>query len=108
MVREIQPAELKRQLDAGESLYLVDVRGPDEHAYCRLPESLLIPLPELPARVAEVQPPDGARVVVYCHHGVRSLRGAAILAQAGHQEVASLAGGIDAWSLQIDPRVPRY
>src|SRR5437660_11313 len=79
-----------------------------EHAYCRLPESLLVPLPELPSRVEEVQPPAGALVVVYCHHGVRSLRGAALLRQAGHENVASLAGGIDAWSLMVDPAVPRY
>jgi len=108
MIHEIQPAELKRQLDAGESLVLVDVRNPEEHDYCRLPGSQLIPLAELPARVAEVQPPEGARVVVYCHHGVRSLRGAAILEQAGHEGAVSLAGGIDAWSLRIDPSVPRY
>lgn len=108
MVRQIYPTELKRKLDAGEPVYLVDVRNDDEHAYCRLPDSLLVPLPELPARVEEVQPPAGALVVVYCHHGVRSLRGAAVLAAAGHADVASLAGGIDAWSLVIDPAVPRY
>jgi rhodanese-related sulfurtransferase len=108
MIQQIRVAELKRKLDAGEPVYLVDVRNPDEHVYCRLPESLLVPLPELAGRVEEVQPPEGALVVVYCHHGVRSLRGAAVLAQAGHANVASLAGGIDAWSLTIDPTVPRY
>jgi rhodanese-related sulfurtransferase len=108
MIPQIQPHELKRKLDAGEPVYLVDVRNDDEHAYCRLPESLLVPLPELPGRVEEVQPPADAQVVVYCHHGVRSLRGAAILAAAGHANAASLAGGIDAWSQLIDPAVPRY
>jgi rhodanese-related sulfurtransferase len=108
MIAQLHPAELKRKLDAGESVYLVDVRNPDEHAYCRLPDSLLVPLPELPGRVEEVQPPVGALVVVYCHHGIRSLSGAAILQQAGHGQVASLAGGIDAWSRSIDPAVPRY
>jgi rhodanese-related sulfurtransferase len=108
MIQQIQPTELRRKLDAGEPVYLVDVRNSDEHAYCRLPDSLLVPLPELAGRVDEVQPPDGALVVVYCHHGVRSLRGAAILGAAGHANVASLAGGIDAWSLLIDPAVPRY
>jgi rhodanese-related sulfurtransferase len=108
MIREIQPAELKRKLEGGEPVFLVDVRSPDEHAYCRLPERLLIPLSDLPGRAAEIQPPDGSLVVVYCHHGVRSLRGAAILAQAGHENAASLAGGIDAWSRFIDPTVPRY
>jgi rhodanese-related sulfurtransferase len=108
MVQQIRPDELKRRLDAGEPVYLVDVRNYDEHAYCRLPDSLLVPLPELPARVEEVQPPEDALVVVYCHHGVRSLSGAAILQGAGHENVASLTGGIDAWSLTIDPAVPRY
>jgi rhodanese-related sulfurtransferase len=108
MVQQIQPAELQARLDAGESVYLVDVRNPDEHAYCRLPHSLLIPLPESPGRVHEVRPPEEAMVVVYCHHGIRSLSGAAIVGQAGHANVASLAGGIDAWSRLIDPSVPRY
>ena len=108
MIQQIRPADLKRILDAGEPVYLVDVRNDDEHAYCRLPDSLLVPLPELAGRLDEVQPPDGALVVVYCHHGVRSLRGAALLTHAGHARVASLSGGIDAWSLTIDPAVPRY
>ena len=108
MIPQIHPTELKQKLDAGEAVYLVDVRNYDEYAYCRLPEGLLVPLPELPSRVEEVQPPAGALVVVYCHHGVRSLRAAALLKQAGHENVASLAGGIDAWSQTVDPAVPRY
>jgi rhodanese-related sulfurtransferase len=107
MIQQIQPHELKARLDAGEPVYLVDVRNYDEYAYCRLDGSLLIPLPELPARASEVEPPGDALVVVYCHHGVRSLSGAAILAQVGHT-AASLAGGIDAWSRLVDPGVPRY
>lgn len=108
MIPQITPAELKRKLDAGEGVYLVDVRNPDEFAYCRLAGSLLIPLPELLGRVEEVEPPEGSLVVVYCHHGVRSLSGAAIVARAGHDGAASLSGGIDAWSRYIDPSVPRY
>lgn len=107
MIPQLHVAELKRKLDAGEPVYLVDVRNYDEHAYCRLPDSLLVPLPELVGRVDEVDPPAGALVVVYCHHGIRSLSGAAILRRAGH-DAASLAGGIDAWSALIDPAVPRY
>lgn len=108
MVTQIRPAELKALLDAGKPVHLLDVRNPDEYAYCRLPDSQLIPLPELPSRVDEVTPPEEALVVVYCHHGVRSLSGAAILAHHGRGNVASLAGGIDAWSLLVDPTVPRY
>jgi len=108
MVVQIRPAELKAMLDAGQPVYLLDVRNPDEYAHCRLPDSHLVPLPELQRRLDEVDPPEGALVVVYCHHGVRSLSGAAILAHHGRENVASLAGGIDAWSILIDPSVPRY
>jgi rhodanese-related sulfurtransferase len=106
MIPQIQPTELKQMLDAGQPVLLLDVREPEEHAYCALPGSVLIPLGQLPARVEEVQA-EGATVVVYCHHGVRSLSGAAILRRAG-VEAASLAGGIDRWSLTVDASVPRY
>ena len=106
MIPQIQPIELKALLDSGQPVLLVDVRQPEEHAFCALPDSVLIPLGELMARVEEVQP-EGATVVVYCHHGVRSLSGAAILRRAGI-EAASLAGGIDRWSQTVDPGVPRY
>ena len=64
--------------------------------------------PEWAARLEQLQPPPGALVVAYCHHGIRSLSAAALLEQAGIQPVVSLHGGIDAWSLRIDPQVPRY
>lgn len=107
MVSQIHPTDLKAMLDAGSPVVLLDVRQPEEHAYCALPGSVLIPLGELRARASEVEPGE-ALVVVYCHHGVRSLSGAALLRQAGVPNVASLAGGIDLWSLAIDPAVPRY
>lgn len=106
MIPQIQPADLKALLDSGQPVLLLDVRQPEEHAFCALPGSMLIPLGELMARVGEVEP-EGATVVVYCHHGVRSLSGATILARAGVAS-ASLAGGIDRWSLAVDPNVPRY
>jgi rhodanese-related sulfurtransferase len=107
-VREITVDELSRNLERGEKPLLVDVRQPWEHELSRLPDSLLIPLPELPARAAEIQPTRGQQVVCYCHHGIRSLHAAEFLAHLGLRDVVSLAGGIDAWSLQIDPAVPRY
>jgi adenylyltransferase/sulfurtransferase len=108
MVRQISPADLAARLQAGEPTYLLDVRTPQEHALAALPGSVLVPLQELPQRVAEVQPPAGALLVTYCHHGMRSLHAAAFLAQHGHAAVASLAGGIDGWSCTVDPAVPRY
>ena len=73
-----------------------------------LPGSVLLPLDQLPGKARELGPPAGTKIVVYCHHGIRSLSGASILMQAGHENVASLAGGIEAWSVRIDPKVPRY
>jgi rhodanese-related sulfurtransferase len=108
MAREITVDELARSLERGENPLLVDVRQPWEHDLARLPESVLVPLTELPERAAEIRPREGQQVVCYCHHGVRSLHAADYLARMGIRDVVSLAGGIDAWSLQIDPAVPRY
>jgi rhodanese-related sulfurtransferase len=108
MVREIRPQELADRLAAGEPVYLLDVRRPWEHATASLPGSYLVPLHELAARAGEIEPQPGAPVVVYCHHGIRSLSAVALLERLGFRDVWSLAGGIDAWSLLIDPRVPRY
>lgn len=107
-VREISVDDLSLRLARGERPLLLDVRQPWEHELARLQGSLLLPLNELPSRTAEVRPDPGQLVVCYCHHGVRSLRGAEVLAAAGLAGAVSLAGGIDAWSLQIDPSVPRY
>ena len=92
----------------GESIYLIDVRQPWEHEVARLPDDILVPLQELADRADEITPPAGALVVTYCHHGVRSINAAAILEKLGHTNVASLAGGIDAWSQLVDPTVARY
>jgi rhodanese-related sulfurtransferase len=108
VIRQINVRDLAAKLSASQSVYFVDVRQPWEQELAAFPESVLIPLNELPGRIEELHPPDGALVVVYCHHGIRSLSGAAILENAGFKNVASLSGGIDAWSLQIDPKVPRY
>ena len=71
-----------------------------------LPDSMLLPLPEIAGRT-EVKSLVGKDVVVYCHHGMRSRQGAAYLSSLG-VNAASLAGGIDAWSIRIDPKIPRY
>lgn len=108
MIAEITVATLSAMLKEGKPVLLVDVRQPEEHEFAALPNSLLIPLGELPVRAKEVDPPAGAQVVVYCHHGIRSRKGAAFLEACGISPVASLAGGIDAWSQFVDPDVPRY
>ena len=104
---EIRPEELARRLQAGERVWLLDVRQEWEHQTARLPGDALIPLHELASRLEDVKP-DGALLVAYCHHGMRSLSAAAFLRSAGFPEALSLAGGIDLWSRLIDASVPRY
>jgi rhodanese-related sulfurtransferase len=108
MPRQISVDELARAVAAAEPVFLIDVRQPWEHETAALPGDVLIPLQELDERWMEAQPPAGALIVTYCHHGVRSLGAAALLEARGLGQVASLAGGIDAWSQRIDPSVPRY
>lgn len=108
MIREMTVQELNEKINSGEPVYLLDVRRPIEHQTAALPGSKLIPLNELLARRDEIAPPDKVPVVVYCHHGVRSQHGAYALMQLGFTEVYSLRGGIEAWSVEIDPQVPRY
>ncbi len=108
MVRQLNVRDLAAKLAAKEAVYLLDVRQPWEHETAALPNSVLVPLNELISRIDELHPPEAALVVVYCHHGIRSLSGAALLEAAGFRNVVSLAGGIDAWSLHIDTKLSRY
>src|SRR5689334_11019179 len=101
MLHEVAPRELAARLAAGAPPLLIDVRQPWEHAHAALPGSVLVPLDQLGARVAELRPPAGALVVTYCHHGIRSLDAARLLAARGGRDVASLAGGIDAWAHDV-------
>jgi rhodanese-related sulfurtransferase len=108
-VPEISPEKLAELLKgpAETRPALLDVRFPNENAYVALPDSVLIPLPELEERADELEALRGRPVVVYCHHGVRSLHGAAYLMSLG-LEAVSLQGGIDLYSELVDPRLPRY
>ena len=105
-VPDIGPQELKRRLDAGEALTVLDVREPWEIKLASLPGTLNIPLNEVPARLGELNP--HAELVVMCHAGGRSRRAAEFLSARGFTHVANLAGGIDAWSRDIDPDLPTY
>ena|ERR1041385_3898119 len=103
---EIAVSELQRKRKAGETFLLVDVREPWEHDICRIEGSRLIPMRTIPASLQEL---DGDEdVICYCHHGQRSLDVAAWLRAQGVESAQSLAGGIDRWSIEIDPGVPRY
>jgi rhodanese-related sulfurtransferase len=103
---EIAPAETKLRLDRGERLLLVDVREPWEFEICRIEGAKLIPMASIPANLQALD--TGDEVICYCHHGVRSLDVAVWLQGQGVERAKSLAGGIERWSLEIDPRVPRY
>ena len=106
MVGEIAPGELRSKVDRGEQFVLLDVREPEEVAIVRLPGSVHIPMGEVPGRLHELDPDK--ETIVYCHHGVRSLRVANFLAQRDFEHVMSLAGGIDAWAVEIEPGMRRY
>ncbi len=89
----------------------VDCRRPDEHDVARIEGSVLIPMQDIERRADELEGEGGSRshpLIVHCHHGARSLRVATTLRAMGFTDVRSMAGGIDLWSLDIDPGIPRY
>ncbi len=104
---EISAAELHRLLEENPTLTILDVREPWEVATASLPGSKDIPMGEVPARAHTELDPDG-RIVVVCHHGMRSLSVTTWLRREGFEQAQSLAGGIDGWSREIDPKVPLY
>jgi molybdopterin/thiamine biosynthesis adenylyltransferase/rhodanese-related sulfurtransferase len=102
---DITPEELKRRLDAGEDLFVLDVREPNEYQIANL-GGYLIPLGDLPKRVSEL---DSSReIVAHCKMGGRSAKAVDFLRQAGFKKVRNLTGGITAWSEKVDPKVPKY
>ena len=103
---EISFAELQRKKNAGEPFLLIDVREPWEYETCRIEGATLIPMRTIPASLQQLDVDQD--VICYCHHGQRSLDVAAWLRAQGVETAHSLAGGIDRWSIEIDPAVPRY
>jgi adenylyltransferase/sulfurtransferase len=105
-VPSLSVRELKRKMDEGEALTLIDVREPYEYEIARIAGSHLIPLGELETHVSEL--PRTGTLVLQCHSGGRSEHAVRLLQEAGFDNVYNLEGGIDAWSVEIDPAVPRY
>ena len=104
-IPEMQVEELKRRLDAGDDLFVLDVREPHEYQICNI-NGHLIPLGDLPKRVNEL---DSSReIVAHCRSGVRSAKAIAFLQQSGFKKVHNLAGGILAWADRVDPKMPKY
>src|SRR5881296_4350058 len=105
-IPEMSPHQLKRKIDAGEPFELIDVREPFEYEIARIDGAKLIPLGEISERLDEL---SGERpIVVHCHTGKRSAQAVRLLRQRGFANVYNLEGGIDGWSDQIDPNVPKY
>jgi rhodanese-related sulfurtransferase len=112
---EVSPAFVKRSIDAQpHRIVLIDCREPEEFQIARIEGATLIPMGETRQRINDIEDliEDAANgdpeVIVYCHHGVRSLKVAAALRQMGVVSARSMLGGIDLWSKQIDPSVPLY
>jgi rhodanese-related sulfurtransferase len=106
---EVAPQDVKRRFDAGEKLQLIDVREPHEYAQSRIEGSDLVPMRSVPAALQDLEArADQGTLIVYCHHGVRSLNVVNWLREQGVENCQSMAGGIDSWSRTVDPSVPRY
>ena len=104
-IPEMQVEELKRRMDAGEDLFILDVREPHEYQICNL-GGHLIPLGDLPKRVNEL---DSSReIVAHCKMGGRSAKAVQFLRQSGFTKVKNLTGGITAWADRVDPKMPKY
>lgn len=108
---EITPRDTKGALAAAAAPILLDCRKLVEWQAARIAGAVLIPMSEIEKRADELETDDGTRdrpIIVHCHHGVRSLRVTAALRAMGFSNVRSMAGGIDLWSIDVDPGVPRY
>jgi rhodanese-related sulfurtransferase len=106
---EANPQDIKRRLDAGEKLLWIDVREPHEFVLAKIEGAALIPMRSVPGELQDLEKrADEGTLIVYCHHGVRSLNVVHWLREQGLEACQSMAGGIDAWSRLVDPSVPRY
>jgi rhodanese-related sulfurtransferase len=105
---EIAPSETAAALATDDPPILLDCRETFEVETAAIAGSLHVPMGDIPSRLAELEAHAESPIVVYCHHGVRSLQVVAFLREQGFDDVRSLAGGIDRWSSEIDATVPRY
>lgn len=102
----LQPSELRERMTDDPKLIVLDVRRPEEWAFCHLESSTWIPLDKLADRHGEL--PRDRPIACLCHHGFRSAAARRFLIEQGFGEVYNVTGGIEAWSCEVDPSVPRY
>lgn len=105
-VQEITPLQLQQWYQKKKQFILLDVREDYEVLIAALPYHLHIPMNLIPIRQNEI--PDNTPIVLYCHHGMRSMQVARYLHESGFDDLYNLSGGIDAWSEAIDASIPRY
>ncbi|MBL8854668.1 MAG: rhodanese [Planctomycetaceae bacterium] len=104
----IEPTTVQQWHLENRDFVLLDCREQNEFDYAHLPGCRLFPMSEIGSRLTELSEFRNRTIVVYCHHGVRSLRVANWLSSNGFTDVYNMAGGIDRWSLEVDPQTPRY
>lgn len=107
-MKQISSTQLAEWLkdDTRSAPFLLDVREPNEFAYCAIEGSVSMPMASVPVRVQEL--PKDADIVVICHHGGRSMQVAMFLARQGFERLYNLAGGVAQWASMVDPAMPRY
>ena len=106
-MQEITATELKKRIDAGDDIQLIDVRQPDEYAFAKIEGAKLIPLGEIVRRMSEID--ENRETVIHCKMGGRSAKAIEVLQHAGFKgNLSNLKGGITAWSDEVDPKIPKY
>lgn len=106
MISQLSARELHQRRQQGDVLVVLDVREPSEIAVAALPDTLNIPMNQIPGRAEEL--PRDRDIVIMCHHGIRSMHVASYLSRLGFERLYNLAGGIDAWSREVDSVTPVY
>ena len=105
---QIFPTELAALRKTSQPPHLLDVRETEEHELVALPGSMLIPLGQLFVRAAEIAAWKDEEIIVYCHHGIRSLHAIQLLQGLGFTKLLNLSGGIDGWAREVEPAMRRY
>ena len=104
----VTPRDAATLIESGEALRLIDCREADEYAICKIDHAELLPFSNFFHDYSDKLRDKNQFILIYCHHGMRSLRAAEYLSQLGYSNVRSIIGGIEAWARDIDPKMPQY